>query len=68
MPQLSLVASGFRGQKQSFEFGTAYAFTEEFQPGQVYNYRFSTKELKEPIQDAVTECGWTYKGIAFAKL
>ena len=68
VPQLSLAASGFRGQKQSFEFGTAYAFTEEFRPGQVYNYRFSTKELKEPIQDAVTECGWTYKGIAFAKL
>jgi len=68
VPQLSLSVSGFRGQKQSIEFGTAYAFTEELRPGQVYNYRFSTKELKEPIQDAVTECGWTYTGVAFGKL
>jgi hypothetical protein len=68
VPHLSLAASAFRGQIQSIEFGTAYAFTEEFQPGKVYNYRFSTKELKEPIQEAATACGWTYKGIAFGKL
>jgi hypothetical protein len=37
-------------------------------PGQVYNYRFSTKEIKEPIQAAVTRCGWIYKGVAFDKL
>ena len=68
VPTLSLAAELFRGQKQSIEFGTAYAFTEEFAPGQVYKYRFSTKEMKEPIQDAVTHCGWTYKGVAFGKL
>jgi hypothetical protein len=27
-----------------------------------------SKELKEPIQGAVTACGWTYKGMAFGKL
>ena len=68
VPGLSLAASTFRGQKQSFQFGTAYAFTEEFRPGQVYNYRFATRELKQPIQEAVTACGWTYKGVAFGKL
>lgn len=68
VPTLSLAASAFKGQKQEIEFGKAYAFTETLAPGQVYNYRFNTKELKQPIQDAVTGCGWTYRGIAFGKL
>jgi hypothetical protein len=68
VPSLSVSASKFSGQKTSIEFGTAYAFTEEFKPGQVYNDRFNTNEIKKPIQEAVTACGWTYKGIAFGKL
>lgn len=68
VPSLHIVSSKFRGQKQSIQFGTAYAFTEELRPGQVYNYRFSTGEMKEPIQEAVTSCGWTYKGVSFGKL
>ncbi len=68
VPHLSLSATGFKGQKQSIEFGTAYAFTEELRPGQVYKYRFDTREIKGPLQEAVTRCGWTYQGIAFGKL
>ena len=68
VPSLSISASKFRGQKTSIEFGTAYAFTEELKPGQVYKYRFSTNEIKKPIQEAVAACGWTYKGVAFGKL
>jgi hypothetical protein len=68
VPTLSLSASAFRGQTQSVEFGKAYAFTETIAPGQVYNYKFDTREIKKPIQDAVTGCGWTYKGVAFGKL
>jgi hypothetical protein len=68
VPSLSMAASTFQGQKTSIEFGTAYAFTEELQPGQVYKYRFNTNEIKKPIQEVVTACGWTYKGIAFGKL
>jgi len=52
----------------SVEFGAAYAFTEELKPGVVYNYRFSTNEIKKPIQEIVTACGWDYKGVAFGKL
>ena len=63
IPKLSLAVSGFRGQKQEISFGQGYAFTEELKPGQVYNYRFNTKELKQPLQDAVTSSGWTYKGV-----
>jgi hypothetical protein len=68
VPSLSMSVSKFQGQTTSIEFGTAYAFTEEFQPGQVYQYRFSTSEIKKPIQEAVTACGWSYKGVAFGKL
>ena len=68
VPTLKVAVQAFKGQKQSIEFGAAYAFTEELRPGEVYNYRFSTKELKTPIQEAVTGAGWTYKGVAFGKL
>ena len=68
VPSLSISVNKFQGQTTSIEFGTAYAFTEELQPGKVYKYRFSTNEIKKPIQEAVAACGWTYKGIAFGKL
>ena len=68
VPSLSMSVSKFQGQKTSIEFGTAYAFTEELKPGQVYKYRFNTNEIKKPIQEAVAACGWTYKGVAFGKL
>jgi hypothetical protein len=68
VPGLSAAVSSFQGQQTSVEFGAAYAFTEEGKPGEVYKYRFSTSELKKPIQDAITSCGWKYKGVAFGKL
>jgi hypothetical protein len=68
VPSLSISASKFQGQMTSVEFGAAYAFTEELKPGVVYNYRFSTNEIKKPIQEAVAACGWGYKGVAFGKL
>ena len=68
VPSLSMAVSKFQGQMTSVEFGAAYAFTEELKPGVVYNYRFSTSEIKKPIQEAVTACGWDYKGVAFGKL
>lgn len=68
VPSVSLAASTFRGQEQSIEFGRGYAFTEKLSPTEIYNYRFDTCELKKPIQEAVTSCGWTYKGVAFGKL
>jgi len=68
VPSLSLAVSKFQGQMTSVEFGAAYAFTEELKPGVVYKYRFNTAEIKKPIQEAVTACGWDYKGVAFGKL
>lgn len=68
VPGLRMAVSSFKGQQTSVEFGTAVAFTEEVQPGVVYKYKFSTGEIKKPIQEAITACGWTYKGVAFGKL
>ena len=68
VPSLSIAVSKFQGQMTSVEFGAAYAFTEELKPGVVYNYRFSTNEIKKPIQEAVAACGCNYKGVAFGKL
>ena len=68
LPTVRLAVSAFRGQSQTIEFGKAYAFTETLAPGQIYNYRFDTSEIRKPIQEAVNSCGWTYKGVAFGKL
>ena len=59
IPQMSLAVSAFRGQQVSIEFGKAYGFTETLAPGEIYNYRFATKELKEPLQKVVAAHGWT---------
>lgn len=68
IPAVSFAVSSFKGQQQSIEFGQAYGFTEQLEIGQIYNYRFATKELKDPIQGVVNGCGWAYKGVAFGKL
>ncbi len=68
IPKLTVAATAFKGQMQSVEFGKAFAFSEKLEAGQVYNYHFDTREIKKPIQDAVTACGWTYKGVAFGKV
>ncbi|SEE28358.1 hypothetical protein SAMN05519104_5670 [Rhizobiales bacterium GAS188] len=68
IPQMSLAASIFRGQQTSIEFGKAYGFTEKLTLGEIYNYRFTTKELKEPLQKAVAAHGWRWRPVAFGKL
>ena len=65
---LSVAAEAFRGQKMEMSFGTAYGFTEKGTIGEIYNYRFSTGEMKKPIQDAITGAGWSYRGVTFGKL
>ncbi len=48
--------------------GKGYAFTEHGEFGEVYQYRFSTGELKSPLKQAVTDSGWIYRGVTFGKL
>ena len=68
VPSLKLELSGFKGQKSEISFGRAYAFTEELKPGEVYNYRFNSSEIKNPLKTAVLNCGWTWRPVAFGKL
>lgn len=68
VPTLSASVEAFRGQKTEISFGAAYGFTETLAPGQIYNYRFNSKELKEPLQNTVTQRGWRWQGVAFGKL
>jgi hypothetical protein len=67
VPTLARSAEVRRGQTWSFSAGAAYGFTETLAPGQIYRYRFATEEIKAPLQEAVTGCGWTYKGVVFGK-
>ena len=68
VPSLSGQAGFFKGQKSSVSFGIGTGFTENLAPGMVYKYKFNTKELKEPIQQVIASCGWSYKGVAFGSL
>ncbi|MFS8130477.1 MAG: hypothetical protein ACMG57_00715 [Candidatus Dojkabacteria bacterium] len=61
VPNLSLSTEAFVGKKTEFSFGAAIGFTEEFKPGVIYNYTFSTKEIKEPLKQTVLSSGWSYK-------
>jgi hypothetical protein len=68
VPKLSLAASAFKGQSHSVQFGASYGFVENMNVGHHYKYYFKTSEIKTPLQEAVTSCGWVYKGVAFGKL
>jgi hypothetical protein len=68
VPSLAASVEAFRGQKVEMSFGTAYGFKEDLGLGKIYEYRFNTKEIKEPLQDVVTTSGYAWKGVAFGKL
>ena len=59
----------FRGvQLVRMERGVAYGFkTPAGAPGKVLDYRFDINEVKQPVVDAVTECGWTYQPIIWPR-
>jgi len=68
VPAVALSAEAFRGQKVEMSFGTAFAFRETLEYGKVYEYRFKTGEIKDPLQEVAARNGWGWKGVAFGKL
>lgn len=68
VPALSARAEGFRGQKWEKSFETVYAFREDLSFGKIYDYKFSTSEIKGPLIEAAHEAGWGWRGVAFGKL
>jgi len=68
VPTLSLAARTFTGQQWERSFGTAYAFRENGRYGEVYDYRFDTDELKDPLKQAVRRAGWGWRPVSFGAL
>jgi hypothetical protein len=54
-----------RGQINEIQSGQAIGFTEEGELGEVYNYKFRSSEIKDPLREAVTEHGWGWKAVSF---
>ncbi|HYD27482.1 hypothetical protein [Brevundimonas sp.] len=68
VPDLSLAASGFRGQSWEMSYESVHAFREDGSWGEVYSYRFNTSEIKGPLHKAAAEGGWGWKGVSFGRL
>jgi hypothetical protein len=59
----SVSTSWQRGQINEVQSGRAVGFTEEGQLGEVYNYKFRSSEIKDPLRNAVTDHGWGWKAV-----
>lgn len=68
VPDLTLVASGFRGQSWEMSYESVHAFREDGSWGEIYSYRFDTGEIKGPLHKAAAEAGWGWKGVSFGRL
>jgi hypothetical protein len=63
VPQIG--RSWSRGQINETEYGRGIGFTEDGAFGEVYEYRFKSSEIKDPLRDAVTANGWGWKAVTF---
>lgn len=61
----SIGKSWSRGQMNEIESGQALGFTEQGEFGEVYNYKFRSSEIKNPLRDAATERGWGWKAVTW---
>jgi hypothetical protein len=61
----SISKSWSRGQINEVESGRGVGFTEEGALGEVYNYKFRSSEIKDPLRDAITQHGWGWKAVSF---
>ena len=49
---------GFRGVEFSYERGAAWGIQETFGLGEIYNYKFSNAEIKNPVMNTILRHGW----------
>lgn len=78
--QASFTAEIFQGREHKKEYQTAFRAEDILKsvfgllcgkcaaPKPIYEYKFDTGEIKTPIINAVTKCGWTLKQVPFGKL
>lgn len=57
-----------RGQIDQSEVRFSFQRDETGKLRKVNEGSFTTKDLKNPIQDTVTEMGWTWRGVSLGKL
>ncbi len=50
--------SGFRGVQMRYEIGKAWGIKENFELGKIYDYRFVTSEIKNPVMNTILRNGW----------
>ena len=53
-----LAASFFRGIDLSYERGIAYGIKDGFELGKIYDYKFTTSEIKDPVMNTILGSGW----------
>lgn len=51
-------ASFFRGIDIAYTRKTVFGLNEAFQPGKVVDYRFTNREIKDPVMNTIREAGW----------
>jgi len=68
VPEVFLETAGFRGRSWEMSFEKAWAFREDGSYGKVYDYRFSTAEIKNPLIEAAHKAGWGWRNVAFGRL
>jgi hypothetical protein len=49
---------GFRGVDFRYEVGVAWGIQENFGLGEIYNYKFSPQEIKNPVMNSILRHGW----------
>lgn len=48
----------FRGIYLKYEIGKAWGIRENFTVGKIYNYRFDSREIHNPIMNTILRSGW----------
>jgi hypothetical protein len=51
----------FRGISVGFEIGKGYGIKENFEVGEVYDYKFSPQEIKNPVMNTILRSGWAVR-------
>jgi hypothetical protein len=51
----------FRGVEFSISIGKQWGIKENFELGQVYDYKFSPQEIKNPVMNSILRSGWSVR-------
>ncbi len=58
---VSISGGFFRGYIMEYEIGKAWGIRENFSVGNIYDYKFTTAEIKNPVVNTIVRNGWTVR-------